>query len=212
MAQTAANLVDSVLPKVPVRQWVLSLPFPLRIWAARRPKLRATVVGILLRVVRALLRRATGQRAGSIGAVCFHQYFGSSLNLNVHLHMLVLDGVYVTEQGEPEFVAAPRLSAEDVQGAVELVHRRVERMLRRRGLLDDPPEEDAEDGQVTILLARSFEVDALRCPGCHGRLTVRQIVRGVWVAGRLLKFLLPTPGHDNELFTAWPKPEPRQLA
>jgi hypothetical protein len=30
MADTAARLVDSVLPDVPVRQWVLSTPFALR--------------------------------------------------------------------------------------------------------------------------------------------------------------------------------------
>jgi hypothetical protein len=30
MADTAAHLVDRVLPEVPVRQWVLSLPFALR--------------------------------------------------------------------------------------------------------------------------------------------------------------------------------------
>ena len=30
MADTAAWLVDRVLPEVPVRQWVLTLPFPLR--------------------------------------------------------------------------------------------------------------------------------------------------------------------------------------
>jgi len=29
MAQTAAHLVDHVIPHVPVRQWVLSLPIPL---------------------------------------------------------------------------------------------------------------------------------------------------------------------------------------
>ena len=31
MAQTAAHLVDHVIPQVPVRQWVLSLPIPLRL-------------------------------------------------------------------------------------------------------------------------------------------------------------------------------------
>jgi len=30
MADTAAHLIDRVLPEVPVRQWVLSLPFALR--------------------------------------------------------------------------------------------------------------------------------------------------------------------------------------
>ena len=30
MADTAAHLVDRVIPHVPVRQWVLSLPYALR--------------------------------------------------------------------------------------------------------------------------------------------------------------------------------------
>jgi hypothetical protein len=30
MVDTAARLVDEVLPPVPVRQWVLSLPFEIR--------------------------------------------------------------------------------------------------------------------------------------------------------------------------------------
>jgi len=34
MANTAAHLVDRVMPAVPVRQWVLSLPFELRSLAA----------------------------------------------------------------------------------------------------------------------------------------------------------------------------------
>jgi len=34
MAQTAAHLVDHVIPRVPVRQWVLSLPIPLRLLLA----------------------------------------------------------------------------------------------------------------------------------------------------------------------------------
>jgi hypothetical protein len=31
MADTAAQLVDRVLPEVPIRQWVLTLPYPLRL-------------------------------------------------------------------------------------------------------------------------------------------------------------------------------------
>jgi transposase InsO family protein len=34
MSQTAAHLVDHVFPQVPVRQWVLSLPIPLRVLLA----------------------------------------------------------------------------------------------------------------------------------------------------------------------------------
>jgi ribosomal protein S27E len=37
MAETAALLVDNVLPRQPIRQWVLSLPFALRYLLATRP-------------------------------------------------------------------------------------------------------------------------------------------------------------------------------
>jgi hypothetical protein len=36
-AETAALLVDEVLPEAPMRQWVLSFPFPLRFLFASRP-------------------------------------------------------------------------------------------------------------------------------------------------------------------------------
>jgi len=39
MSQTAAHLVDHVIPHVPVRQWVLSLPIPLRLLLAAEPEL-----------------------------------------------------------------------------------------------------------------------------------------------------------------------------
>ena len=37
MAQTAAHLVDHVIRHVPVRQWVLALPIPLRLLLAVQP-------------------------------------------------------------------------------------------------------------------------------------------------------------------------------
>ena len=39
MAETAAYLVDNILPRVPVRQWVLSFPIPLRGLFAVHPEL-----------------------------------------------------------------------------------------------------------------------------------------------------------------------------
>ena len=39
MAQSAAYLVEQVIPRVPVRQWVLSFPIPLRILFAAHPEL-----------------------------------------------------------------------------------------------------------------------------------------------------------------------------
>ena len=42
MAQTAAHLVEQVIPWVPTRQWVVSVPVPLRYWMAASQELTAT--------------------------------------------------------------------------------------------------------------------------------------------------------------------------
>jgi hypothetical protein len=47
MAESAALLVDVVLPEQPVRQWVLSVPYPLRFLFASRPDVKGRVLGIL---------------------------------------------------------------------------------------------------------------------------------------------------------------------
>ena len=44
MSQTAAHLVDHVIPRVPVAQWVLSLPIPLRLLLAAQPVLATPVL------------------------------------------------------------------------------------------------------------------------------------------------------------------------
>jgi len=46
MAQTAANLVDHVIPNVPVCQWVLSLPIPLRLLLAAQRRLLTPVLHV----------------------------------------------------------------------------------------------------------------------------------------------------------------------
>ena len=80
MAETAAHLVDHVLPPVPVRQWVLTLPFALRYLVAFDADLLADV---RRRFVRAVFRfqRAQARRHGinpaEPGAVVFVQRFGT---------------------------------------------------------------------------------------------------------------------------------------
>ncbi len=53
MADTAAHLVDNVFPHVPVRQWVLSLPYEIRYRLAYDKKLISEVLAVFLRVVQA---------------------------------------------------------------------------------------------------------------------------------------------------------------
>ena len=44
MAQVAAHLVEEVIPWVPTRQWVVSVPIPLRYWMAPSRELTATTL------------------------------------------------------------------------------------------------------------------------------------------------------------------------
>ena len=140
MADTAARLTDEVLPQVPVRQWVLSLPYEIRYRLAWDGELVGALLSVFLRVVYGWYRRqarAQGYEDGRCGSVTFVQRFGSSLNLNPHAHVLMIDGVYIDGEDGLEFVAAPTLGDDDVQQIVETTARRVVRLLQRRGLLEE---------------------------------------------------------------------------
>jgi hypothetical protein len=64
MSQTAAHRVDHVIPQVPVRQWVLSLPIPLRLLLAAQPELITPVLGVVQRVLERHPREAAGLVGG----------------------------------------------------------------------------------------------------------------------------------------------------
>ncbi len=64
MAQAAAHLVDHVIPHVPVRQWVLSLPIPLRLLLSAPPKLVTPVLQVVHRVITQFLLKQAGAKAG----------------------------------------------------------------------------------------------------------------------------------------------------
>ena len=69
----------------------------------------------------------------------FVQRFGSALNVNVHFHALLLDGVYVDDSttAAPRFVEARRPDDSDVKSLVETIATRVLRLLVKRGFMDD---------------------------------------------------------------------------
>ena len=97
MVEHAALLVDEILPEAPYRQWVLSVPFQLRFLFASKPEVMSKALGIVYRTIATHLVLAAGHThdTAHTGAITFIQRFGSALNLNVHFHMLFLDGVYV---------------------------------------------------------------------------------------------------------------------
>jgi len=84
MAERATYLLDEELPRVPARQWVLTLPYPLRYRLAWDHTLCRAVLGVYARVPLACSARTAPshgiQEAGpATGTVTLIQRFGSGL-------------------------------------------------------------------------------------------------------------------------------------
>src|SRR5438094_7034777 len=149
MPETAAHLVAHVFPIVPVRQWVLSIPFALRYRLAYDSGLLSDVLNVFIRVVFGELRRRArellGLKLSQCGAVTFVQRCGDALNLAPHFHSLVIHGVYAAdENSQPEFHELPPPEDADVVRVAALVAQRVESLLKRRGLGPDGDSDTAE--------------------------------------------------------------------
>jgi hypothetical protein len=159
MVEVAAHLTDHVLPPLPVRQWVLSLPKRIRPFLPHDPRLAGDVLRVLLRAIRTTLRRASPSATGDaqLGAVSFLHRFGSALNAHFHFHVVVLDGVFSEgDDGSVTFHEATHLTADDGLRLERTLQRRVLRLFRRRGLLDEHTVED----MLTWQASGGFSLDA----------------------------------------------------
>jgi hypothetical protein len=139
-SETAAHLVDSVIPHIPTRQWVLSVPMPLRFLIAFDSKALKVVLDAFTAGIFSWLKRKARQQGNVLsakkiraGSVTFVQRFGSALNLNVHLHAVFSDGVYL-ENGaaKPLFERVPAPTLADIRLITEKIARRVHRWLEKR--------------------------------------------------------------------------------
>ena len=69
----ASHLVDQVLPYKPLRQWVLSFPFPLRLLFAKDPQLIGLVLNLVLRAISSSLIKKAGFKKKSGAKKGFYQ-------------------------------------------------------------------------------------------------------------------------------------------
>jgi hypothetical protein len=142
MPNVAAFLVDRVLPDVPLRQYVLTLPYELRRLVAFKADVLTAIARIFVESVFATYRtraKGNGIENPQCGSVNFVQRFGS-LNLHVHYHLVILDGVFARDvDGHIVFHPAAPPTAADLDTIVARTARRAVAWLRRHGYVDDSP-------------------------------------------------------------------------
>jgi len=181
MTERAARWVEELIPHVAVRQWVVTVPWPRRLLLARHPELARGVLKIALRETQRWLRKRTKQPNGQDGSITVQQRFGSALNLNLHFHALVLDGVFTEDPGTGvvRWHRAPAPKDEEVATLVERIAERAKAWLARRGFGPDEEhaDNDPDDAQQVVQAAavagrsairrgqRARRVEVLR--GCH---------------------------------------------
>ncbi|MES1175278.1 MAG: transposase zinc-binding domain-containing protein [Myxococcales bacterium] len=162
MCGTAAHLTDAVIPEVPLRQWVLSVPFELRLLLARDPRALTAVGRIFVQEIFRSQRERAGLsalRPMASGAVCFPQRFGGSMNLNVHFHVAVPDGVFTATKGatRAEFWRLPTPDRLDLETLTVNVEMRVVSWLRRHGFLNDDSSDRAVEPSARSALEACLE-------------------------------------------------------
>jgi len=146
MVETTAHLADHVLPRLPVRQWVLSVPKRLcyHYHLEHDPAIETLALRIFLSAVeQALCRNCPAAGPGSrIGALAFIHRFGALLNPHEHFHCIVIEGVFEADaSGAATFHESSAPDQKLLDEVQAKVRRRLLRALARRGVLEP---EDAE--------------------------------------------------------------------
>lgn len=146
MSETAAHLVDSVLPTKNIRQWVISFPYQFRLCLAVRPKIMARALEITHSVISRYYQQKVGLKKSKAktGAVTLIQRFGGSLNCNPHFHQLFIDGCYeLGSQGKPLdfFTADPPTVAELEKVLAKIIDRFTKYLIKQKIIVKDIDQE-----------------------------------------------------------------------
>ena len=163
MVNVATHLCANVIPDVPVRQWVITVPPPVRYLLAYDAALLALVTSIFVHAVFAHLRRVARRELElskgaciESGAVCVPQRFNSALGLAPHLHAIAADGVWVQSEpgAQPAFHALPEPTKAEIAAVAWSTCERTVKVFKKRGVwLDADPSTDRLAQEQPLLAA-----------------------------------------------------------
>ncbi len=168
-SETASHLVDNILPMTRYRQVVITLPFSLRFWCATNRELLTRVHNIIkASLQKRLVSKAisAGIRKPAIGFISFIHNWSSSLSLNPHLHILVMDATFESGDNEhPRLLGLGKWNISDLEQILNEIIKKTISYLRKKGYLDEreevvePPPLDSlfqEHGDLTNSLHASL--------------------------------------------------------
>jgi len=206
MHDVAFHLVDNVLPRLPYRQWVFTLPKPIRWLMARDKEVLSGVHSIFVRTLFAWQRRAAKKLDGLDnvlpGAVTFIQLFGSALNANPHFHSLLTDGVFVDAGAENELVFLEQMAPtqDEVEELTLKLAHRVTRFINswqeQSGLDVDDSTQDPQDGLLERALRSPLPAQATDPLG--DRLTKSEPYRCAFFEGFSLHANVAVQANDRD--------------
>ncbi len=191
-AESAKLLVDDVLRGHPVRQWVLSLPIPLRLLLARYSKELSKVMQIILRTISTDIIHRAGylKKQAKTEAVAYIQRFGSVLNLNIHFHMLFLEGVVKKERGQTTFKRVKAPSHSDMERVVNTISHRIVQYLEKAGQI----QRDMDNTFINLQIDDEDSLLPLQAASVSYRIAVGPD------AGKKVFSLQAVPAKDSENF------------
>ncbi len=154
MCATAANLVESVIPSVDLRQWVLTYPHAWRKRLSWDGELLSALTRIFTDAVHAFYaaEAASGGTKATwrSGSVTVTQRTSSDMRLNPHLHAVFLDGAYRADDEVPTWRPLGHLHTRDVGAVLEKVVRCMVKLLTQLSLLGNAESADASEDDAQL--------------------------------------------------------------
>lgn len=144
----AHHLLERVLPHLPYRHWVLTLPIALRRTLGYHPHLLILVRALFIAAICKYLRNKALQADPSLtpemihtGSISFNHPVSANLDLNAHFHAVPFDGVFVERvRGGPiEFVPVPGPTDEELTSVAADVCHSVCKLLARHDMWRSTP-------------------------------------------------------------------------
>ena len=205
MVETAAHLVENLIPCVPNRQWVISFPLRIRHYL-QTPKILQNVLRIVIDEIRKrLIACSPNASHPQIGAISFIQNFGNSLNVHPHFHIIAADGIFCGDNADLKFYEA-YLTLDDIADTQDAIQRRVLKMFCRRGWFDKE--------SIDKMLAyenSGFSLDAKVKVESWDREGLERLIRycarppfaseNLRMHGSLLVYRFPKPSHTGQTYT-----------